>query len=531
MIACLILDKRQKEAETLATSVLKRYPPVFDLEQAKAAAILGDYYAMEGKLDSAEHCFLQSIAYYHDYPVQIAGEKAALMRFYAEAGWFDKLKASIKNKSDSAMLNALPYRNKVYAEYHLYQLDSVSGNHQSAINHFRKWEKLRDSTDNSVKVRQLNELQLKYETKEKEQSILLLRDQARQANLQRNIKESELQKVKLQRNVKEAEIERLNLQGNMESVKLKNTIYQRNMQHTELQKSNLEKNVTFCGIAMLFIIVVLFYNGYRNKDRGNKLLVAQREEINRQNLTLENLVGDKDKLLKEKDLLLREVHHRVKNNLHMIGSLLESQSAYLEDAALVAIQKSQHRIQAISLIHQKLYITENVTAVVMPVYIREIVCYLRDSFIADERIIFNLDLDPIELDVAQAVPIGLIINEAITNSIKYAFRHEEKGLIEITLKQQNANKISLTIGDNGVGIAKEFALSSDYTKSLGMNLIKGLCKSIHGELFINSDEGTNIKLVFLNSHSDTPESGFLPYLPETHGTLYSDNPEYNVSDN
>jgi len=186
--------------------------------------------------------------------------------------------------------------------------------------------------------------------------------------------------------------------------------------------------------------------------------------------------------------------------LHMISSLLESQSAFLENEAFMAIQKSQHRIHAISLIHQKLYVNNNVTHVSMSVYIRELVSYLRGSFISDETIVFNLDLDAIELDVTQAVPVGLIINEAITNSLKYAFRKGQQGIIEVSLKKGNANTIVLSISDNGIGFSKEFNIAGSYRTSLGISLIEGLGKNIPGEIKINSGPGTRIELVFLNDY-------------------------------
>ena len=127
-------------------------------------------------------------------------------------------------------------------------------------------------------------------------------------------------------------------------------------------------------------------------------------------------------LLKDKEWLIKEVHHRVKNNLQMVISLLNSQSIYLNDeAAVVAIQESQRRMHAMSLIHQKLYQSENVGVIDMRAYINEFISYLKDIFETGSSIRFEQDVDPIKLDVGQAVPVGLILNEVITNSIKYAF--------------------------------------------------------------------------------------------------------------
>jgi two-component sensor histidine kinase len=329
-----------------------------------------------------------------------------------------------------------------------FKVDSAMGNYISAIRQFEMHKKLNDSLFNLSKSQQIAELEIKYETDKKEGYIKVLQSQAEKEQI-------------------------------------------------ALQKANLQKDLTLLGIFMLVIISGLAYYGYRLKNTSNLLLQKKEIKINEQNKTLVNLLSEKDKLLEDKEILVKEIHHRVKNNLHMISSLLESQSAYLDNEALAAVQNSQHRIQAISLIHQKLYINENVTEVLMSVYIREIVTYLKDSFISGKRIVFEFDLDPIKLDVGQAVPIGLIINEAITNSIKHAFGKDETGLIRIAMKRDDLNNITLSVSDSGVGIGKNIAKGVDINNSLGINLINGLCKSIHGKITIDSDVGTAIKLVFL----------------------------------
>jgi two-component sensor histidine kinase len=201
--------------------------------------------------------------------------------------------------------------------------------------------------------------------------------------------------------------------------------------------------------------------------------------------------------VKEKEWLLKEVHHRVKNNLQIIMSLLNSQSAYLDnDAALLAIRNSQQRIHAISLIHQKLYQSDNMSSIDMPVYIRELVEYLRDSFTTGQLIRFKLDVDPIELDVSQAVPLGLILNEAITNAIKYAFPGGRPGLISITLRHYTVSRLSLIISDNGAGIPD--AIVNRPASSLGLSLMKGLTEEIAGAFCVENNQGTLIKVAFVS---------------------------------
>ncbi len=150
--------------------------------------------------------------------------------------------------------------------------------------------------------------------------------------------------------------------------------------------------------------------------------------------------------------------------------MLESQAAYLENDALKAIENSQHRIYAMSLIHQKLYQAEDVKTIDMAVYLPEFIRYLGESFDTHYSVHFQLDIEAINLGVSQAIPIALIINEAVTNSIKYAFPQNRKGNIEITMHQIE-DKITLVIADNGIGIDE--SLLNATSESLGLKLIKG----------------------------------------------------------
>jgi len=252
----------------------------------------------------------------------------------------------------------------------------------------------------------------------------------------------------------------------------------------------------------LLIILALAYNGYRLKRQNVLELIKKEKTINQQKRVLENILSEKEKLLeekggllKDKEILIKEVHHRIKNNLHMVSSLLESQSAYLNSEALIAVKKSQHRIHAISLIHQKLYVNDHVTEIFINSYIREIVSYLKESLLSDEQIIFEMNLDNILLDVSQAVPIGLILNEAITNSIKYAFIGGSGGIIKIDMIQKS-NSVILTISDNGIGLPQQYQTNDNFKNSLGINLIKGLGKSIQGQVSVTSIVGTKVEVVF-----------------------------------
>jgi two-component sensor histidine kinase len=331
--------------------------------------------------------------------------------------------------------------------YHLqFQVDSAMGNYFAAIKSLQLSKKMNDSIFNVTKAKQITEMQTRYETDKKEQSIKTLQSQAQS-------------------------------------------------QLIMLQKASLQKKITIAGIVMLFIIAALTYYAYRQKQKSNTQLQEKQKEINQQNTELQQLVTDKDGLLTEKDWLLKEVHHRVKNNLQIVMSLLSTQSAYLKNtAALAAIRESQNRVQAISLIHQRLYKANNVASIDMPAYIGELVNYLRDSFDTDRKQIrFEQVIESVQMDIAQAIPVGLILNEAVTNAIKYAFP-AAGGEIYVAMQLLVDEGVLLTIADTGKGLPEDFDVSS--ANSLGMEMMKALSKQLGGSFAIKVRQGTTITVEF-----------------------------------
>jgi two-component system, sensor histidine kinase PdtaS len=311
--------------------------------------------------------------------------------------------------------------------------DSALGDNASAVEHFKKYTALLDSNFKVTKIRQAEELQVLYETEEKETQIAALNHQAKQ--------------------------------------------------------TTLVKNLTLAGIGTVIIIAALLYRQNRLRRKSNKIITHQNEQ-------LQGLVSDKEWLLKE-------VHHRVKNNLQIIMSLLNSQSVYIDDdAALTAINDSQRRVQAISLIHQKLYQSENTSSIDMPQYIDELLGYLKDSFDTSRGIVFEPDIEPLKLDVVKAIPLGLIINEAIVNAIKYAFPARQKGIVRIRLKHDDHDHLLLNIADNGIGLPSDIEVSRK--NSLGFSLMQGLAKQLDGTFNVESNNGLHISIRFsaLNNHSD-----------------------------
>src|SRR5690606_25019018 len=191
------------------------------------------------------------------------------------------------------------------------------------------------------------------------------------------------------------------------------------------------------------LIAFLFYYLFHQRRKANQLLADKNLEIS--------------KALGEKEVLLKEIHHRVKNNLQVISSLLSLQSRQLEDSkAKEAIRASRNRVKSMALIHQKLYQDENLVEVDVQEYIDKLTGSLVSSYqTSDKTVHFHTDVDSIKLDVDSIIPIGLILNELISNALKYAFDNDHSGTIGVSLKERN-DGIRLEVSDDGLGLPDTF---------------------------------------------------------------------------
>jgi len=198
--------------------------------------------------------------------------------------------------------------------------------------------------------------------------------------------------------------------------------------------------------------------------------------------------------LTEKDTLLREIHHRVKNNLQVVSSLLRLQTDYTKDEnTLDALKEGQSRVQSMSLIHQNLYSKDNLTGINMKTYLEDLVSNLFSTYdVSDGNIKLETDIQDLKLDVDSVVPIGLIINELVTNSLKYAFPDKKAGKISVSLKESE-EKLVLTVADNGVGKADISEVKN--SDSFGMGLIQSFCTTLDAELSISGDDGFRTELI------------------------------------
>jgi two-component sensor histidine kinase len=217
-------------------------------------------------------------------------------------------------------------------------------------------------------------------------------------------------------------------------------------------------------------------------------LETRQNEINQKNAALEQLI-------REKDWLIKEMHHRVKNNFQVVAGLLEIQSSYLKNQdARAAIKDSQLRISSMSIIHQRLYQSATFSEINMPEYIYELVEYLRESHATGEAIRFDIQIENIILDHGCAGTLGLILTEAITNAIKYAFTSGQDRKISILLRNCSDAELMLTIADNGRGLPGNFDSKASVT--MGMELLQGLSEDLQGSFSIRNEEGTRIDIIF-----------------------------------
>ncbi|WP_413200020.1 PAS domain S-box protein [Nostoc piscinale] len=228
-----------------------------------------------------------------------------------------------------------------------------------------------------------------------------------------------------------------------------------------------------------------------------KVFVVVHQDITEQKQVQEQLKAS----LKEKEVLLKEIHHRVKNNLGIVSSLLQMQCRRTKDTEATAILRdSQNRIASIALVHEKLYRSADLANIDFAQYIPDLTTHLFDSYnVTSNCIKLKIQVNNASLDIETAIPCGLIINELVSNALKYAFPHQSTGEITVSLEQQDNYNLILIIQDNGVGLPQNF--DPKHTKTLGIILVQGLVKQLRGTIEVNSQQGTEFKITFTKSRA------------------------------
>ncbi len=233
-------------------------------------------------------------------------------------------------------------------------------------------------------------------------------------------------------------------------------------------------------LLLAVLVVLCFYGIYRAKLRGER----------RRRLALQRAVADRTReIARERDInetLLREVHHRVKNNLQIIVSLLNLQSRFIKDRSLLEVfNEIQNRVRSMSLIHQKMYQSKDLSTLNITGYIDDLSNNLISAYSLTGRIKLDVKVKVDRLTSDTLTPLGLIINEVISNSLKYAFSEDQEGLIIVRLERLESGKLEMLIGDNGSGLPDDFDFTSE--DSFGMELILALTEQLSGTIIHRSD--------------------------------------------
>lgn len=315
---------------------------------------------------------------------------------------------------------------------------------------------------------QMGDYKKAYECKEE---FATLNDSIFNADHHSRITEME-QKYKAEH--RQNEIVQLRKESEISSIKI--------MQEKEKQQ------ILIIILAVIIIFIVILFFLYNQKTRLSKAIERQKVVVENQNDMLQE--G-----LDEKNILIKEVHHRVKNNLQIISSLLSLQSNTMKEnpEVLQALKDARSRIESMSLIHQHLYQTETLKEVDCKEYFEELFNYLHFLMESNDRLEVQIETNDIRLGIDTIIPLGIILNELMTNAIKYAFSDINKGIVQVSLSQVEEGLV-LVFKDNGRGVGEDFDF--DGQTSLGVKLINLLSKKLKGKIEFFNDNGLTFKMRF-----------------------------------
>ena len=384
----------------------------------------------------------------------------------------------------------------------LYMAEKEQGHYEQALLYYEQLKGYSDSLMNNSRTAMLEELDAKYKATQKEQQIALLNkeNQLKEIDLQRQRNEVLLLAAKAQQ--REQELILLNKDNELKDLSIKEqqkTLLlsqaqnkqstqellllkqQAKLKDLEIRDNKKQKLLYTLGIALTTLLAGGAFYLYSNKQKTTEQLAEKNAIIS--------------KALNEKETLLKEIHHRVKNNLQVISSLLKLQSKSISDnVALEALKEGSNRVRSMALIHQNLYTDENLVSVDVKDYIEKLSESLFHSYnIEPGKIQLTTQVDPIKLDVDTIIPLGLILNELITNALKYAFTEgTEQGKIGVTLKE-NTRGLLLEVQDNGKGLPAGF--QPETASSMGFQLIRSFAAKLKAELNIVNEQGTTVQML------------------------------------
>jgi two-component sensor histidine kinase len=335
-----------------------------------------------------------------------------------------------KGLSLSIEIGLIPELQKSYQV--LSEICTASGNYKEANEYIKLNGYLKDSLHNEKSTKLISEMQAKYDHDNNKKEIALL------------TKEKDLQQL-------------------------------------ELYSNRILTVSVSIGFGLLLILVIVVIKGYKEKQRVNRQLLEQNISITKQK--------------EEKELLLKEIHHRVKNNLQIINSLLRLQSHQINDPRSIALfEECQNRILSMAMIHEKLYKSKDLANINVDNYIRTLAEGLIRSYSTDTPVNLKVECSVEKIGIDTLMPLGLILNELISNSLKYAFTGRNDGKIIIRIYKKGTGRLEMLVSDNGAGLPADFSWENQNT--LGVELVKTLTGQINGTIEITKNPGTAFKITF-----------------------------------
>ncbi len=343
----------------------------------------------------------------------------------------------------------------------LSKIDSAQGNYLSSLTNYKRSIAISDSLQQNVDTKNFNELQVKYTTLEKEKEIVVL-----------------------------------NSANKTQELKIKSQRY--------------ENYILWCVSIFFLVGITNVFFQYRTKKKNNLLLSEKNLEIQVKNQDLQQKSTQLVSALQDKDVLIKEIHHRVKNSLQLITSLLSLQAERMNSKKIEAfVSRSQHRIASMALVHEVLYKGNKMKQINFHQYLLRLVEAAYDSFdFSNKKITYEIEAKGILFEVETATPLGIIINELVHNAFKHAFRDKTNGKVTISVTK-NQELYQILVKDNGAGIPKN---GGYHQKSYGLKLVSLLMKQLKGTIVQSQKEGTSFEIQFtpkpliLNPNNDEKEN-------------------------
>ncbi|MEO0527555.1 MAG: tetratricopeptide repeat protein [Bacteroidota bacterium] len=409
--------------------------------QVSALRNLAYIYNDLGAYDKSYETFRESILLYKNAGDHF--EEADALCSLGELYYKDKK----YNASEKAFYEALEESESYSASYKgkklammihesLASIDSIKGDYKKSLNHYKKYIRLKDSLIDLDQKEKIASLEFAYETEKKDKEIKLLSA------------ENEFQVLKAEK------------------------------------EKNIKIGLIIGGVLLLLLLGIA-YNRYLVKSKAVDIISHQKKTI--------------EKKHKENELLVKEIHHRVKNNLQIILSLLNSHTSKEDEKINEIIVESQNRIKSMALIHQNLYNTQNFVKVPTATYLRDLLDNIRNSYDYSHRgVQLSADIEDSEIRMTLAVPLGLIVNELVTNAYKYAFDADQNDK-KITVNFNGTDKenvYKLEVLDNGSGFPKSFNI--DTSGSFGLQMVQGLVAQFNGEMQLRQGQGTGFDIYILD---------------------------------